>query len=65
MPTETCDVGGVVISTMQVREFNRLEWFSNRGIIIYSIYTFRAFARSFALTSGTGYNTFLRVQHVL
>ena len=36
-----------------------LEWFSSRGIIIYSIlYTFRAFARSFALTRGTGYNTF-------
>ena len=36
-----------------------LEWFSSRGIIIYSIYTFRAFAHSFALTRGTGYNTFL------
>ena len=35
-----------------------LEWFSSRGIIRYSIYTFRAFARSIALTRGTGYNTF-------
>ena len=42
-----------------------LEWFSSRGIIIYSIYTFRTFARSFTLTRGTGYNTFLRVQHML
>ena len=42
-----------------------LEWFLSRGIIIYSIYTFRAFACSFALTHGTGYNTFLRVQHML
>ena len=37
-----------------------LEWFSSRGIIIY---TFRAFARSFA--HRYDYNTFLRVQHVL
>ena len=41
-----------------------LEWFLSRGIIIYSAYTFCAFARSFALTRGTGY-MFLRVQHVL
>ena len=42
-----------------------LEWFSSRGIIIYRTYTFRAFARSSVLTRSTGYNTFLRVQHVL
>ena len=43
----------LVISTMQVLEFNLLEWFSKRGSILSAL-----FARSFALTRGTGYTIF-------